>query len=79
MATAGVLSNSPPVAPCRPTALVKAPFSWPNISLFSRVSGIAAQLIFTNGLSRLGLLPWMVLATSSLTNGLCATGYMSIY
>jgi len=35
--------------PCRwPMAPVKAPFSWPNSSLSSSVSGMAAQLIGTN-------------------------------
>src|SRR6267154_2316010 len=34
-----------------PTAPVKAPFSWPNSSLSSKVSGMAAQLMATKGLS----------------------------
>ena len=33
------------------SAPVKAPFSWPNSSLSSSVSGMAAQLIARNGLS----------------------------
>ena len=33
----------------RPVAPVKAPLSWPNSSFSSRLSGIAAQLIATNG------------------------------
>ena len=36
----------------RSVAPVKAPFSWPKISLSSSVSGIAAQLIATNGARR---------------------------
>ena len=36
----------------RSVAPVKAPFSWPKISLSSSVSGIAAQLIATNGCGR---------------------------
>ncbi len=50
----------------RSNAPVKAPFSWPKISLSSRVSGIAAQLIATNGNAARGLNWWMVWATSSL-------------
>ena len=47
-------SSVPPVASSnlpmrRATAPVKAPFSWPNSSLSSRFSGIAAQLIEMNG------------------------------
>ena len=34
----------------RSSAPVKAPFSWPKISLSISVSGIAAQLMATNGL-----------------------------
>ena len=34
----------------RSSAPVKAPFSWPKISLSIRVSGMAAQLMATNGL-----------------------------
>ena len=34
---------------CAPSAPVNAPFSWPKSSLSSSVSGIAAQLIATNG------------------------------
>ena len=48
------------------TAPVNAPFSWPNSSLSSSVSVIAAQLIATNGFSARGLLRWMARATSSL-------------
>src|SRR3954469_2197474 len=47
-------------------APVKAPRSWPNISLSTRSRGIAAQLTRTNGLSRRGLASWIALATSSL-------------
>ncbi len=36
---------------CTPTAPVNAPFSWPNNSLSSKASGMAAQLMATNGLS----------------------------
>jgi hypothetical protein len=41
-------AGAPIVAP------VKAPFSWPKISLSSSVSGIAAQLSATNGDARAG-------------------------
>ena len=50
----------------RSAAPVKAPFSWPNSSLSSRVSGSAAQLTAMNGLPRRGERSWMALATSSL-------------
>src|SRR6266446_3434059 len=50
----------------RSKAPVKAPFSWPNISLSIRVSGMAARLIGTNGLFRRGLSSWTVRATNSL-------------
>jgi len=50
----------------RSAAPVKAPFSWPKISLSSSVSGIAAQLIATNGAFARGLSWWIVCATSSL-------------
>ena len=53
-------------ADLRSRAPVKAPFSWPNSSLSSSVSGIAAQLTATNGLSRRGPVTWMARATSSL-------------
>ena len=53
--------------PCRRSAApVNAPFSWPKISLSSSVSGIAAQLIATNGNAARGLSWWIVCATSSL-------------
>jgi hypothetical protein len=39
----------------RSTAPVNAPFSWPKISLSSSVSGMAAQLIGTNGICARGL------------------------
>ena len=50
----------------RSMAPVNAPRSWPKISLSSSVSGIAAQLMATNGASARGLSWWMVCATSSL-------------
>ena len=50
----------------RSDAPVNAPFSCPKISLSSSVSGIAAQLIGTNGCCARGLNWWMVFATSSL-------------
>ena len=50
----------------RSLAPVNAPFSWPKISLSSSVSGIAAQLIATNGNVARGLSSWIVWATSSL-------------
>ena len=50
----------------RSSAPVKAPFSWPKISLSISVSGIAAQLMGTNGLPRRGLSSCTVRATSSL-------------
>ncbi len=56
-------SSVPPLAssnlPMRlATAPVKAPFSWPNNSLSSRFSGIAAQLTEMNGLSAREDLRW---------------------
>ena len=50
----------------RATAPVKAPFSWPNSSLSSRLSGIAAQLTEMNGLSARFDLAWMCRAMTSL-------------
>ena len=50
----------------RSWAPVNAPFSWPKISLSSSVSGIAAQLMATNGNVARGLSSWIVCATSSL-------------
>ena len=50
----------------RSAAPVKAPFSWPNSSDSSSVSGSAAQLTATNGLPRRGERSWSALATSSL-------------
>ena len=50
----------------RPTAPVKAPFSYPNSSVSRRFSGIAAQLIATNGPDALGLSACSARATSSL-------------
>ena len=48
------------------TALVKAPFSWPNSSLSSSVSVSAAQLISTNGPAARGEARWMARANTSL-------------
>ena len=48
------------------TAPVKAPFSWPNSSLSSRFSGIAAQLIATKEPSLRTLESWTPRASSSL-------------
>ena len=45
---------------------MNAPFSWPKISLSSRVSGIAAQLTATNGPLARGESSCSVRATSSL-------------
>ena len=45
---------------------MNAPFTWPNSSLSSRLSGIAAQLIATNGPLAPRLARWSALATSSL-------------
>ena len=45
---------------CR-SAPVNAPFSWPNSSLSSNVSGIAAQLIGTKGPFARGLSLWIAL------------------
>ena len=56
-------SNTPVRRSCAP---VNAPFSWPKISLSSSVSGIAAQLIATNGNVARGLSSWIVCAMSSL-------------
>ena len=56
-------SNTPVRRSCAP---VNAPFSCPKISLSSSVSGIAAQLIATNGNDARGLSSWIVCATSSL-------------
>ena len=53
----------PSLACCAP---VKAPFSWPISSDSSSPSGIAPQLIGTNGLSRRGLARWMARASNSL-------------
>ncbi len=47
-------------------ASVKAPRLWPNSSLSSSASGMAAQLTATNGRSRRGLFQWIDFATSSL-------------
>ena len=47
-------------------APVNAPFSWPKISLSISVSGMAEQLMATNGLFLRGLSSWMVRATISL-------------
>jgi hypothetical protein len=46
-------------------ASVKAPGSWPKSSLSSRVSGIAAQLIATNGSAARVLAAWRPRAKSS--------------
>ena len=45
---------------------MKAPFSWPNSSLSSRLSGIAAQLTATKGAAPAASSWWMARATSSL-------------
>src|SRR6267378_178642 len=57
-------SSNRPILVC--VAPVKAPRSWPNISLSTRSRGIAAQFTRTNGFSRRGLASWIALATSSL-------------
>ena len=64
-------SSVPPVASSnlpmrRPTAPVKAPFSWPNSSDSSNCSGMAAQLIEMNGLSARRERAWTYLAMTSL-------------
>ncbi len=46
-------------------ASVKAPDSWPNSSVSSRVSVMAPQLKLTKGLSARGESAWMARATSS--------------
>jgi hypothetical protein len=48
------------------TAPVKAPFTWPNISLSMSSAGMAAQLISMKGRSRRGETAWMARAMSSL-------------
>ena len=50
----------------RSRAPVNAPFSWPNISLSSKVSGMAEQLTATKGPLFLGDNSWRLRATSSL-------------
>jgi hypothetical protein len=50
----------------REIAPVNAPFSWPKSSLSSRLSGIAPQLIATNGPFLRGELKWMARASTSL-------------
>jgi hypothetical protein len=50
----------------RATAPVKAPFSWPNSSDSSRLSGIAAQLTDTKGFRARLDLPWIKRAITSL-------------
>ena len=50
----------------RDTAPVKAPRSWPNSSLSSRLGGIAPQSTTRNGLSRRGLPRWIASAETSL-------------
>ena len=52
------------------TALVNAPFSWPNNSLSINSEGIAAQLTSTNGPSARPDPLWICLATSSLPDPL---------
>ena len=47
-------------------APVKEPFSWPNSSLSSRFSGMALQLMATNGPFLCGLRRWSACATISL-------------
>ena len=48
------------------TAPVKAPFTWPKISLSISSFGMAPQLIATKGLSRRGLCRWIASAQTSL-------------
>ena len=54
----------------RPTrsrsAPVKAPLTWPNSSLSSRLCESAAQWTLTNGLAARGLAAWIASASSSL-------------
>ncbi len=64
-------SSVPPLASSnlpmrRATAPVKAPFSWPNSSLSSRSSGMAAQLIEMKGVSARLDWAWRYLAITSL-------------
>jgi hypothetical protein len=64
-------SSVPPEAfTSKPTrgalAPVKAPRTWPNSSLSSRLAGTALQLMATKGPLRRGLPAWSALATSSL-------------
>ena len=49
-----------------PRAPVNAPFSWPNSSLSTSVSGRAAQLKWMNGACRRGEIEWRMRATSPL-------------
>ena len=56
-------SNRPTL---RVTAPVKEPFSWPNSSLSSRFSGMAAQFTATNGCGARGPFSWMARAATSL-------------
>ncbi len=64
--------NSVPPSACskrpsrRAARPVKAPRSWPNSSLSSRVSASAAQCSLTKGPPARGLCSWMAAATSSL-------------
>ncbi len=65
----------------RSAAPVNAPFSWPNSSDSSSVSGSAAQFTATNGRSRRCDRWWMACATNSLpvpdspsTNTVLVTG-----
>ena len=51
---------------CLSAAPVKAPFSWPNRMLSTRLSGMAPQLTVTKGLERRSPAPWMARAMSSL-------------
>ncbi len=53
-------------------APVNAPRSWPNNSLSSKVSGIAAQLIFTNGMGALGLLKCRRSASAAISLPACS-------
>ena len=57
------ISNLPGLLCCAP---VKAPFSYPNSSLSTSVSGIAPQSTGTKGPSARRLALWMPRATSSL-------------
>ena len=63
MVPPSAMSNFPGLKLVAP---VKAPFSWPNNSLSSRSSGMAAQLSLIKGLSCRLLWSWILAATNSL-------------